>query len=235
MLHTFNKKLIKEVLLNPESFATTLVVTLLDYYGPEFMTWSPETIRAETEDDFNFRWHDTNFDRLMAGVALVISDTFYTSLPDFIELCNILSGAAASPGVFAPADADECAWGITEALLLAPPDGDEPFSEEIRAYIGKMCDEEGIIVLPDILKLGLRDKTPQITVSNNFSDDPEMYSAIWQNEASKTDDINDLVKARLLELVRQLSALQLVNGSTGAIAKKMLHNLNAVPEGGAPL
>jgi hypothetical protein len=101
-----------------------MVVALVDYYGTEFMPWSPETIRLETEEDFGVKWSNRNFDRLMAGVVLVTTDRFYKDLPDFIALCNCLSGSAASPGVFDPADAAECAWGITEALLLGPPDDD---------------------------------------------------------------------------------------------------------------
>lgn len=232
---TANKKQIRAVLSDPNTFATTMVIVLADFYGLEFMTWAPQTIRMESAEDFGFEWNKTNFDRLMAGIALVSADVFYKSLPDFIELCNILSGAAATPGVFEPADAAECAWGITEALLLSPPDGDEPFTEEIRAYIGKVCEMEGLISPPDILRLGILRSDFKIQVHNDFSDDPELYGAIWQNEAAKTEDINDLVKARLTLLVQQLAALRLVNGNTDDLAKRMLANLNAVPAEGHPL
>lgn len=226
---------IRMVLTGPNSFATTMIVVLVDQYGTEFLNWSPETIRMETEEDFGFEWPSANFDRLMAGVALVVGDSFYINLPDFIELCNILSGAPATPGVFEPADPGECAWGITEALMLAPPDKEEPFTEEIRAYIGKVCEMEGIINPPDILRLSMHAQDLKIKVSNNFSEDPEMYGAIWKNEADKTQDINDLVKERLMLLVQQLASLRLLHGQVGEIAKKMLKNLAAKPKEGSPL
>jgi hypothetical protein len=207
---THSKAQIRAILSDPNTFATTLIVAIIDFYGTEFTNWDPATILMETEEDFGFQWPQANFDRLMAGMALLKTDSFYKNPSDFVELCNILSGAPATPGIFSPADTTECAWGITEALLLAPPHDAEPFSEEVRAYIGRACEEEGIINPPDILKIGIPSGALKIKVSNNYSDDPELYGAIWQEEKSKTDDINDLVKMRLMLLVQQLSTLPLV-------------------------
>jgi hypothetical protein len=230
-----NRAAVKKVLTDPNTFATMIIVVLVDFYGTEFVNWAPQTIREETEADFGIEWPQANFDRLMAGVALVVTDSFYKSLPDFIELCNILAGSPATPGVFDLADAGECAWGITEALLLSPPDDEEPFTEEIRTYIGKVCEMEGIITPPDILRLAIMSGDHKIRVHNEYSDDPEMYGAIWQMEADKTDDINDLVKSRLALLIQQLGNLQLINGQTSEIARRMLTNLNSKPRGGSPL
>jgi len=230
-----NQALIQRILVDPNAFATTLVVCLVDAYGTEMFQLSPETIRVESEEDFGIQWPQANFDRLMAGVALVVTDNFYNNLPDFIELCNILSGSPATPGVFYPADAAECAWGVTEALLLSPPDGEEAFTDEIRSYIGKVVEMEGIMSPPDILRIGILSGDHKIKAHNGFSDDPELYSAIWGAEQSKTEDINNLVKGRLTLLVQQLASLKLVNGNTANIAKKMLTNLNAIPTGGHPL
>lgn len=232
---TYPRAFTRQILLDANAFATTLVVALTDFYGTEFFAWAPQTIRMETEEDFGFRWPDANFDRLMAGVALVTTDRFYKSLPDFIEICNVLSGSAVTPGVFDPADAAECAWGITEALLLGPPDDEEAFTEEIRAYIGKVVEMEGIITPPDILRIGIVDNNRKYKVQTDFSDDPEMFNAIWDIEAGKTDDINQLIKERLTLLVTQLGSLKLKNGETADIAKKMLANLERRPASGSAL
>jgi hypothetical protein len=232
MTQPTNRAMVRQMLTDPNTFATTMVIALMDHYGPELFTWSPQTIRMETEDDFSFKWPQLNFDRLMAGIVLVATDRFYVNLPDFIELCNVLSGAGFNPTMFDPADALECAWGITEALLLAPPDNDEAFNEEIRAYIGKVLDGEGILQAPDILRIALRDKD-HIAAVTEFSGDNDLYSAIWQNERAKTQDINDVTKARLILLITQLGALKLTNGNTTEIAKRMLSNFS--PSEGSPL
>lgn len=228
---------IRQALVDPNSFATTLLVALLDNYGTEMFSWSPETIHMEAQQDYSFEWPQANFDRLMAAIAIVVTDRFFKSLPDFVELCNILSGSPATPGVFDLADASDCAWGMTEALLLSPPDQDdpEPFTDEIRAYVAKMVNREGIITPPDILRMGLFDKDHRVKVQNDFSEDPELYASIWETEKGKTDDINDLMKERLTLLIQQLSNLKLTNGNTEGIAGRMLANLSGQREEGQPL
>jgi len=214
---------------DPNAFATTMVVVLIDAFGTEALNWHPATIRLETEEAFGFKWDATNFDRLMAGIAIVITDSFYRSLPDFIELCSILSGGDATPGEFSPVDALECAWGITEALLLSPPgrDEDKPFSEEICAFIGKITEMEGIVTLPDILRIGTRDEDLVSKVRDTYSDDPELFASIFEVEAERTNEINEIIKARLQQLMQQLASLQLTNGSTMQLAKRVAGGLAA--------
>lgn len=222
---------------DPHAFATSLVCCLVDAYGTEALSWAPETIRTETSEDWRTSWPGSNFDRLMAGISLLVSNSFYKSLPDFNELCLVLSGAPFTPSQWSPADADDCAWGITEALLLAPPDENdpEPFVAEIRYFIGEVTRDEGIINPPDILRIALSDDDAIGRVQADFSDDPEMSTSIWQFEASKTDEINQLVQERLYLLVQQLASLKLRNGDTSKLASKMLANLKARPKGGSPL
>lgn len=226
---------LKPAFLDPNSFATTLVTAVVDLYGTEAFTWAPETLLMELEDDLGMSLDPLLYDRLMAGISIIVTDRFYKSLPDFIEMCLVLSGASFDPSVFQPADSDDCAWGITEALLLAPPDEENPFSDEIRGYIGYVTQMEGIITPPDILRIGTRDEDVLSKVQSGFSDDPEMSQAIWQAEASKTEDINSLVKERLFLLIQQLSSLRLKHGETGDVAKRLFSNLQSRPAGGSPL
>jgi hypothetical protein len=228
-------KFLKPVFLDPNSFATTLVTAVVDLYGTEAFSWAPETLLMELEEDMGFPLDSLLYDRLMAGIFLIMTNRFYKSLPDFNEMCLVLSGASFDPSVFQPADSDDCAWGITEALLLAPPDEEEPFTNEIRAYIGYVTQMEGIITPPDILRIAMRDEDLLGKVQAGFSDDPEMSQAIWAMEASKTEDINNLVKERLQLLIQQLANMRLRHGNTTDVAKRLLSNLKSRPAGGSPL
>src|SRR5690606_21189804 len=82
--------------------------------------WSPETIAMELEDDYNIRIPQLNRDKLFMAISLVTSDDFFCRLRRFIDACNVLSGSELS-SAFDYADAMECAWGMTEALLIQPP------------------------------------------------------------------------------------------------------------------
>jgi hypothetical protein len=161
----------------------------------------------------------------MAAINIATSDQFYTSLPDFIDLCNVLSGDVLDPRWFDPADPSECAWGMTEAMFISPPDREDenPFSQDIVGYIAEALKSHGIQNPPDVLKVGLRDDAPQIAenVAQTFSDDPEMYSAIWKVQQEKSEDIRTYVKQNLRSLVDQIGKLQLNNGNAADAVKKL--------------
>jgi hypothetical protein len=216
----------RSVFQSGEAFATTLITILVDHYGTECFEWAPETLKMEIEDDFQVKVHPRVFDRLMVGIDLLKSDSFYTSLPDFVRHCNILSGDTYDPRAWDPADTAEIAWGITEALLLSPPDDDNenPFTDEIVAYIGAAVDAEGIINPPDVLNIAFRDKDPTAHIQGEFSDDPAMFGAIYELEASKTEDINAQVIDNLRRLAGQLQQLWLRNGNAESAVKQMLQS-----------
>jgi len=140
----------------------------------------------------------------------------------------VLYNGTIDPRVFDPADAAEIAWAITEALLIWPPTEhkDNPFDPKILQYIGEAVHDEGIMVPPDILRLGGANNTELWNqVQANFTDDPAMFAAIAEHERAKTDEINDMVKSRLEQLLDQLAGLKLQNGDTTDAVEKMLAQL----------
>lgn len=212
----------RQVWTSPDSFATTLLTLFIDTYGTEGTTWSPETVLLQVEEDFQIPLPQTNYDRLLAGINLLTTDSFYQSLPDFITWCNILAGDSYNPELWDPADAGEIAWGITEAMLLAPPDEDEPFADDIRAYIGAVLDQEGIIDPPDVLRLAIRDRNPSMNLPDAYSDDPTMFAAIYGTQADRGQALTDLLIDGLRRLTQQLDTLPLREGDTKNVVKRML-------------
>ncbi len=217
----------RQVFTDRSSFATTMVTLLVDTYGTKAFEWLPEVIEMEVNDDFEIKIPAPNLSRLCAGVNLITSDDFYKSLPDFINYCNILSGDVLDPRTWDPADSTELAWGITEGLLLSPPDDtdEEPFSQEIVAYIGEALDDEGIITPPDVLRIAVRANDPASFVAGEFSDDPAMFNAVYDLEQSKTAEINAAVRRGLQMLAHQLDTLPLRDGSAKDVVRKMIESL----------
>lgn len=218
-MSNFQQK-IRSVLLDPNSFATTLLVATWDRYGPDLASWSPETLRMELDQDFSMTMPKANFDRLMAAISLIASDEFYVNLPAFIRTCNILSGDDFDPLTFDPADGDEMAWGITEAMLIHPGEGDEPFDEEIRWYIGSVLDLEGVVNPPDVLQIALREPRKQ-NIPSEFADDPEMFQGLWESQNSRSEEIKQIVAANLQELLNQVTRLPLVHGDLDDLVRKI--------------
>lgn len=220
------KEAIKAVWSDENSFATTLLLCFMDAYGVEGLEWDPATIRQEIEEDFEVKMSTRAFNKLMAGINIATTDQFYTRLPEFIDLCNILSGDVLDPRWFDPADPGECAWGITEALFISPPDAEDenPFAPDIVGYIAEVVKAHGIQNPPDVLKLGLKGDASQIAenVAQTFSDDPEMYSAIWKVQQEKSEEIRQYIKSNLSSLLSQVEKLTLNNGDVSNVAKKMM-------------
>jgi hypothetical protein len=125
-----------------------------------------------------------------------------------------------------PADAEEIAWGVTEALMIEPPDENDPdpFTNEIRSYIGAVLDSEGIINPPDILRIAMRNNNVSKNMTD-FSDDPEMFNAVYDLEAGKTEDINNTLRMKTKLLAEQMAALNLKNGNTQNVVE-MLNNVH---------
>jgi hypothetical protein len=216
------KHLLKDTLTRPDVYATTVLTYLIDQLGTEALEWHPETIRQELEDAAGFSVPKHTFDRLMAGISLLASNYFWDSLPKFIQLTNILAGDDFDPRSFDPPDADEMAWAITEAMLLDPPDseGSNPFSEEIRAYVGKKLGDEGFIRPPDILQIALEGDLSD-RVSRNLSDDPAMFQAVYELQSAQTSEIERMIMANLSAMTEQLQKLPLDNGSVSDLKTLM--------------
>jgi hypothetical protein len=217
-----SKNLLQEAWTSNETFASVLLTLFVDKFGTEGLTWDPATIALEIEDEFNVDLSQAVLDKLIVAIQLLTTDRFFKSLPDFITFCNILAGDTYNPEMFDPADAEEVAWGITEAMLIAPPDREEeePFTDEIRAYIGAVLDSEGIINPPDILRIALRQARVSPSIGD-FSDDPEMFNAVYDLEAGKTEDINRTIIMKTQLLAAQLGALNLENGKTQEIVEML--------------
>jgi hypothetical protein len=221
-----NDKLLTEMWKSPHTFGIVLLTAFLDRFGVEALQWDPATIVMEIEEEFSVDLPQHAIDKLMVAINILTSDSFYNNLPDFITFCNILSGDTYRPDMFDPADSSEIAWGITEALLIAPPEDDEdgPFNDEIRGYIGSVLDSEGIINAPDVLQIAIR-RANVSDAANQFSDDPLMFNAIYDTEAGKSAEIDNTLRQKAVMLIEQLQALQLVNGSTAAVVQTLSKSL----------
>lgn len=211
----------RKALQEKNLLATPMVIGLLDVYGMEVLEWLPETLCLEIQDDFQVPLQEPLLSRVLTGFALLTTDDFYKSLPDFVMHCNILSGDSFNPEMWDPADAGECAWGITEAMLLSPPeeDDEEPFAPEITAYIGAVLDSEGIMTAPDVLRIAVRSQ-PDFDLGA-FAEDPELGGAVTQFENSKSEEINQLIMTGMQKMMSQLQELPLENGSAKDILQKI--------------
>ncbi len=227
----------RALLLNDESYAVTLFLLVIDVYGSEMLPgadqdgWSAETIKTQLQMDFGLQLPKENLDKIMAAISVVTTNFFWKDVRRFIELCNIFSGDDFQPDEFDPADAAEILWGITEASVLWPPNedpDDTEFSPEIRAYIEQVLKVEGIADPPDVLRLGLTGTAGQ-EIDDTFSDDPEMFNAVWDAQRAKTEELKSMVIENLKEMYFQIQLLPLQNGEKDGVLKQIQEVIGEIP------
>ena len=203
---------LRQLLVRDSTFASTLLVILVDQYGREVLDWTIETIRMELEDDFNIKIPALTMDKIATAISILTSDDFYASLPKFIIMCNTLNDVPYEPTIFDIADPEECAWGSVEAMVIYPGDKDDKpeFSEEIKGYVQSVVDLYGYVKVPSILRTFYpKDYSSQLP--DAFSMDPEMSEAISTEQQSLADDIDQFVKDRLQALYAEVQSIPLVS------------------------
>lgn len=211
---------LRRLVASEEVYGTTLFMLAWDTWGKELLQWHPATLRMEMEARCAVKLPKANFDRLMAAVTIVGTDLFFTDADVFIKLVNVLAFDAFDPLTWDIADSAECAWAITEARLLSPFERDEELAEDIRHYLTAILKEEGYIRPPAALKMAI-DADFSAQVRYDYADDPAFFSGVVKLQSSKTAEIDALVRDNLLELLQQVQALPLKNGSTAGITQQI--------------
>jgi hypothetical protein len=222
----------RQILESPDAPATVVFIILTDCFGfdeeknANILVWDPGTIQEEATALLGKPLNDRCFNRVMAAIEIVSNDGFYKDLPTFLRLCHALFAGILVIEEFIPANAVEVSWGITEALILWPPDqhDEAPFSDQITGYIAEVLKNEGILKPPDVLRLGGGHDLLQ-KVHMGFSDDPAMFNAIYDVEESRTSEINQTVKERLIQIMDLLDQLPLNVGKAENAIKQMFSAL----------
>lgn len=226
---------VRALLESPDTFGTVILVLVLDLWGDECLRaaddpdrgpWHPTVFKDELEHRYGVVLPKCNLDKLMAAVTVITTDLFFQDARAFVTLANVLAGDEFDPGVWEKADAVECAWAITEALLLDPPDdgNPEPFCDEIRHYVGAVLRDEGFVSPPDVLRIAL-DGDFASQVEYNFADDPAMFEGIYAVQQGKAADVESVLRSQLTELAAQLKALPLADGDTAELEKRIAQML----------
>jgi hypothetical protein len=235
----FNDSNNRKLWLDEDAYATGLLLLAVDRLGfdhekkqPNVFLWAPATIRMEIEHEFNITLPKTSFDKLMAAVTIVTTDLFFKNPGAFNTLVGVLTGNDFQPDEYEQSDSAEIAWAITESLLLSPPDNSdpEPFSTEVRHYIGHVLRRDGFIEPPDVLRIALgRHKSADVMF--HHGDDKELYEQIRAVQQTKNKEITDLISDGLSDLLGQVKSLSLEHGDTTDLEQKLGLTLQTLNKG----
>jgi hypothetical protein len=189
----------KPLLTDVNTFATPLLIFIVDNLGMDAFEYEPETIEDFLKSH-NPDIHRTLVDRANAALGLFSSDLFWQDPVTFGIVCRTFNRKR-RPLSTEP-DLEDIAWGMTEAsLIINDPDdeqGKETYSHSVLSYAQYM------------LKLnGIYDKTQSMpavepTDFNSSFQDSEQLVSIQERSDDARAILDYKTFSKMSELLRQI-------------------------------
>jgi hypothetical protein len=192
------------------TFGTVLVGILLKAYGVDALNWDPLTVRVQIGEDFGTDVARVPYGKMMSLINVMTTDTVYYSVPVFDATVHGLRGSPGTQMEEIP-EADDVATAVAEIVMADPeppkrPGQMTPWSPDIAGYVGLVLDHEGISGEPGVLSWARR-RNSSAPLATNFSTDPDFFNAAQGPRQAKAAEVDEVVKSRVSELIRQLSSL----------------------------
>jgi len=232
MLTEAQQTKIQQLLLNEDTFATSLLAICIDNYGTDIFEWEPETLWNYLFEDFNVILPAINKDKLQALIVCYTTNLFYHSWEMFSHICNVLNGAEASFTTLDPVTAEEALWGIYEVAINTQDGDSDEFSDEIQRYLGIVLKHDGITNPPDALRVAITDDNPGI---QQWADDPELFSAIRYKTDADSYDLKAYLYSQLKALLAELNEVPLNHRNDKSWEKYVTAVIKSIPDLGEKL
>ncbi len=160
----------RNVFQHPSSHALVLDLVLLQKYGPEWMTWEPETLRMRIEFDFQQGVSDLNVHKIQAMKTLHFVDTFWTEWEVFCWVAMAINGV---PPDFNIMQVPTVAQAMIAVDVANRVRSDVPFSLELNDYLEQVHMFNGILCPIEPLEFVTMDDVEDYPV------EPKEIKALW--------------------------------------------------------
>ena len=204
---------------DPATYASTLIVAMLDEFGTEFLSWEPDTIRLEIENNYGIEPPPVALDKLWALITVLTTNQFWNNLDAFTHICHALSGRLADFHNYDPAEVDEMCWAILEVNLIDPPGPKDKLNPEIIEYIKAKLQDESFTRTPAMLKKFVGDvESPELIDSAMEADGIDTKSH-WDSQTKRCLLLDQEMQFKLSALIQQVVALPLQHADRQALSE----------------
>lgn len=213
----------RDLWISPDSYATSLLIGFLDDFGTEGLDWLGPTIEMEIKEHYQVEISPSNYNKLMAAISVLTTDSFYRVPSSFPGLVAALRGYVSFPGNVIIPDVTDTCLAIIEALLIHPPEEDwrVKIHPEIIGYIEHLLKEESIIKPPFPLSAIIKSGHWQEKIFQN-AQNTELQETILSASYTNTQDIEEYIQYELTYLAYQLLQLPVQQFSKERIEKAIL-------------
>lgn len=116
-------------------------------FGKDWLTWLPETLYTEIENEWGLRPSPEVSDKINALKVFLTTDLFYHDAAVFEHIVLAVNDVQPDVEVLNLASPDEVAY----TLYVLGPFDTKMFEREILAYIRACCDSVGLLVYPEAM------------------------------------------------------------------------------------
>ena len=190
---------IKGMLRHEHTMATVLHAIVLKEFGEDIYKWDPITLDKEIQDTFEVEFPKLNADKLQAIITSLTTDRFFRDWQAFTAICEVLNGDNTVLDLADPLTAPEMAWGVIEQRLN--DDSNQPFTEEVRRYVGAVLSTYGFVDAPDHLSWAIM---PEVYHGSDYEADLNQQRNYSEHHHKLVDEY---VRNQSLLLFRQIKAL----------------------------
>lgn len=187
-------KLPLQLLSDEHTPAITLMALLVKKYGADILSWEPEVVRWQIEDDYNYRISDLQSDKIQAATALMVTNTFQTYWSAFERICHLLNNTPVDLTDLIPLQAEEIAEALAHARIFfgeSDPE-DWKFHDDIRAYVGIAFHNYGMFRAPQIFKEAILPKSAEEVEEINREKDDNLKAIYDAKTESIKKSLNEL-------------------------------------------
>jgi len=199
------------------AYATTLLAILSYLYGTEYLAstednqpWTPEALRIQVKEDTGAEIDDKVMDKIQAAIIAVTDDRVLNDAVIFNNVATALFDMDVLVDEWDEPDPEELAWAAHEILLLRGEDRKdaeilaESISDDVEKYITVTLQRAGFTKPP----IGLEFVDLPSVSEDDYSDDPSMFTSVYQEQRRKVDEVNQLIRHNLAQLMSQLRKLE---------------------------
>lgn len=132
----------KNIWHHPDAHPIALDLQMLRRYGPEWLSWEPETIQHVIPDDFKTSAiSDLNLAKLQACKVLHLVDSFWQRWEVFVICAMSFNGVFPDFQVMQVPSAAQCLVACDIAKRIRD---DVEWSDELKSYVGAVYQHDGV-------------------------------------------------------------------------------------------
>jgi hypothetical protein len=165
-------------------------------FGNKWLLWLPETLKREIETTQCLVLDDLIWNKIRAIRAILYTDSFFEYFYIFEKIITTFNNRMPNFSVFTPVSPHELVWGV----FISKNIRDDKFSEEVKNYIEKVFEYNGILF-----------PHPIVDFNNKFNKYKDIVRTMNDKFDSiiDEDEITDPIEHSAFEIVRIDRILQI--------------------------